>query len=57
MRKDLNTKINHHLFNEIDTILLSGIKCSAGNQVQQDYFERLRFQTENAFINKRLEKY
>jgi len=42
-----------HLFEEIDIKLLSGIKCSEANLNQQNYFERLKLQTESAFINKR----
>ena len=44
---------NRKLFNDIDMSLLFGIKCSSGNQTQQNYFEKLRVQTESAFINKK----
>ena len=43
------------LFNEIDTSLLFGIKCSSGNLTQQNYFEKLKVQTESAFINKKFQ--
>ena len=44
---------NRKLFNEIDMNLLFGIKCSSGNQTQQNYFEKLKVQT--AFINKKFQ--
>jgi len=43
------------LFEDINTKLLFGFQCSAGNSSQQTYLERLRFQTESAFINKKFE--
>ena len=46
---------NRKLFNDIDTSLLFGIKCSSGNQSQQNYFEKLKVQTESAFINKKFQ--
>ena len=33
---------NKKLFNDIDMSLLFGIKCSSGNQTQQNYFEKLK---------------
>ncbi len=42
-----------NLFDEIDIKLLHGIKCSESNLIQQNYLERLKLQTETAFINKR----
>ncbi len=45
--------MNKKLFEDIDTHLLYGVKCSESNQVQQDYFERLKMQTELAANNKR----
>ena len=45
--------INEKLFNDIDMKLLFGIRCSSSNQSQQNYLENLKFQTENAFINKK----
>ena len=50
----INTKsMNRKLFEDIDTKLLYGVKCSESSQIQQNYFERLKIQTESAFINKR----
>ena len=46
---------NRKLFNDIDMSLLFGIKCSSGNQTQQNYFEKLKVQTESAFINKKFQ--
>ena len=46
---------NRKLFNDIDMSLLFGIKCSSGNQMQQNYFEKLKVQTESAFINKKFQ--
>ena len=44
-----------NLFNDIDMNLLFGIQCSSGNKKQQNYFEKLKVQTESAFINKKFE--
>tara|TARA_Y100000589_G_scaffold72244_1_gene64896 strand:+ start:1041 stop:1211 length:171 start_codon:yes stop_codon:yes gene_type:complete len=41
------------LFQDIDSKLLSGIQCSGNNSTQQNFFEKLRYQTEAAFINKK----
>jgi len=46
---------NRNIFNDIDTSLLFGIQCSSGNKIQQDYFEKLKVQTETAFINKKFQ--
>ena len=46
---------NRKLFNDIDMSLLFGIKCASGNQKQQNYFEKLKVQTESAFINKKFQ--
>jgi len=46
---------NRKLFNDIDMSLLFGIKCSSGNLTQQNYFEKLKVQTESAFINKKFQ--
>tara|TARA_Y100000589_G_scaffold319065_1_gene347192 strand:+ start:168 stop:344 length:177 start_codon:yes stop_codon:yes gene_type:complete len=46
---------NRKLFNKIDMNLLFGIKCSSGNQMQQNYFEKLKVQTESAFINQKFQ--
>ena len=48
-------KIQIKLFNDIDMSLLFGIKCSSGNQTQQNYFEKLKIPTESAFINKKFQ--
>ena len=45
--------MNKKLFEDIDTRLLFGVKCSELNQIQQNYFERLKIQTQSAFNNKR----
>ena len=57
MNRKIRKQINKNLFNEIDIRLLSGIKCEAGNQSQQNYFESLKAQTESALINKKFEKF
>ena len=49
--------MNRQLFNDIDMKLLSGIQCLGGNKSQQNYLERLKVQTENAFINLKFKKY
>ena len=49
--------INKNLFADIDTKLLFGIQCSSANEFQQNYLHRLRVQTEQAFINKKYNKY
>ena len=46
---------NRKLFNDIDMSLLFGIKCSSGNLTQQNYLEKLKVQTESAFINKKFQ--
>ena len=46
---------NRSIFNDIDTSLLFGIQCSSGNKIQQNYFEKLKVQTESAFINKKFQ--
>ena len=45
--------MNKKLFEDIDARLLYGVKCSESSQIQQNYFERLKMQTESAFINKK----
>ena len=45
--------MNKSLFEDIDARLLSGFKCSESSQVQQNYFERLKIQTESAFNNRK----
>ena len=46
---------NRKLFHDIDISLLLSIKFSSGNQTQQKIFEKLKFQTESAFINKKFQ--
>ena len=46
---------NRKLFHDIDISLLFGIKFYSGNQTQQKFFEKLKFQTESAFINKKFQ--
>ena len=45
--------MNRKLFEDIDARLLYGFKCSESSQVQQNYFERLKIQTESAFNNRK----
>ena len=44
--------MNKKLFEDIDIQLLYGVKCSESNQIQQNYFERLKMQTEAVINNK-----
>ncbi len=53
--KNYYQNLNRDIFYEIDTNLLYGIQCSSGNQTQQNYFEKLKVQTESAFINKKFQ--
>ena len=53
MKERINKQINKNLFNEIDINLLFGMQCSGNNKFQQNYLEKLKFQTESAFINKK----
>jgi len=55
LNKKASQSLNGKLFNNIDMSLLFGIKCSSGNQTQQNYFEKLKVQTESAFINKKFQ--
>ena len=45
--------MNRKLFEDIDARLLYGVRCSDSSQVKQNYFERLKIQTESAFNNKK----
>ncbi len=45
--------MNKKLFEDIDARLLYGVKCSESSQVKQNYFERLKIQTESAFNNRK----
>ena len=42
-----------NLFEDIDIKLLYGIKCSENNLNTQTFLERLKLQTESAFINRK----
>ena len=53
MKERINKKTNKNFFNEIDINLLFGMQCSGENKFQQNYLEKLKFQTESAFINKK----
>ena len=53
MKERINKKTNKNFFNEIDINLLFGMQCSGNNKFQQNYLEKLKFQTESAFINKK----
>ena len=53
--KKASQNSNRKLFNDVDMSLLFGIKCASGNQTQQNYFEKLKVQTESAFINKKFQ--
>ena len=57
MKERINKQINKNLFNEIDINLLFGMQCSGNNKFQQNYLEKLKFQTEFAFINKKYNKF
>ena len=45
--------MNKKLFEDIDAKLLYGVNCSESSQFQQNYFERLKIQTESASSNKK----
>ena len=53
MKERINKQTNKNIFNEIDINLLFGMQCSGNNKFQQNYLEKLKFQTESAFINKK----
>ena len=53
MQERTNQHINNSLFSEIDIKLLFGMKCSGNNKFEQNYLEKLKFQTESAFLNKK----
>ncbi len=55
MNNSVSKKSNRNIFNDIDINLLFGIQCSSGNKTQQCYFEKLKVQTESAFINKKFQ--
>ena len=53
MKERINGQINKKLFNEIDINLLLGMQCSGNNKFQQNYLNKIKSQTESAFINKK----
>ena len=57
MKERIKKQINKNLFNEIDINLLFGMQCSGNNKFQQNYLEKLKFQTESAFINKKFNNF
>ena len=57
MQERINKEVNKNLFNEIDINLLFGMQCSGNNKFQQNYLEKLKFQTESAFINKKFNNF
>ena len=57
MKETNNKQIKKDLFNEIDMKLLFGMRCSGNNKLQQIYLEKLKFQTESAFINKKFNNF
>ena len=57
MKETLNKSINKNLFNEIDINLLFGMKCLGNNKFEQNYLEKLKFQTEAAFVNKKFSNF
>lgn len=56
MKETINKEIKN-LFHDIDINLLSGMQCSGNNKLQQNYLEKLKFQTESAFINKKFRNF
>ena len=57
MTERINRQINKNLFNEIDINLLFGMQCSGNNKFQQNYFNKIKSQTESAFINKKFNNF
>ena len=57
MKERIYKKINNNLFNDIDTKLLFGMRCSGNNKFQQNYLEKIKSQTESAFINKKFNNF
>ena len=53
MKERINKQKNKNLFNEIDINLLFGMQCSGNNKFQQNYLNKIKSQTESAFINKK----
>ena len=57
MTERINRQINKNLFNEIDINLLFGMQCTGNNQCQQNYLNKIKSQTESAFINKKFNNF
>ena len=57
MKERINRQINKKLFNEIDINLLLGMQCSGNNKFQQNYLNKIKSQTESAFINKKFNNF
>ena len=57
MKEKINKQINKNLFHEVDLNLLYGIQCSGNNKFQQNYFYKIKSQTESAFINKKFNNF
>jgi len=57
MKERINRQINKKLFNEIDINLLLGMQCSGNNKFQQNYLNKIKCQTESAFINKKFNNF
>ena len=57
MTERINRQINKNLFNEIDINLLFGMKCTGNNKFQQNYLNKIKSQTESAFINKKFNNF
>ena len=55
--KETFNKEKKNLFNEIDINLLTGMQCSGNDKFQQNYFKKLKSQTESAFINKKFNNF
>ena len=57
MTERINRQINKNLFNEIDINLLFGMQCTGNNKFQQKYLNKIKSQTESAFINKKFNNF
>jgi len=57
MKERIHKKINNNLFKEIDIKLLFGMQCSGNNKFQQNYLEKIKVQTESAFMNRKFNNF
>ena len=57
MKERINEQKNKNLFNEIDINLLFGMQCSGNNEFHQNYLNKIKSQTEFAFINKKFNNF